>query len=131
MDGLMDIGETDGTENDDDSDDYGAEEPDDTHPETMIIAYEKQIDKKRKERDDEKYGEYRSSDLILCSCTEIERVWSAAEKVLTPARFSTHPVLLEAILFLRFNKKYWTQFTVSQAFKLVQKQDLHNRYKKE
>jgi hypothetical protein len=48
-DGLTDIGEKDGTENDDDSDEYGAEEPDDTHPEALMIAYEQQIDKKRKE----------------------------------------------------------------------------------
>jgi hypothetical protein len=47
---------------------------------------------------------------------EIERLWSAAEKVLSPARFSTHPTLLESILFS------------SSAIKLVKEEDSSKRY---
>jgi hypothetical protein len=97
----------------------------------LQIAYEKQITKKRKARDDDKYGEYRNCDFMLESGAEIERVWSSVEKVLSPARFSTHPILLEAILFLRFNQKYWTLFTVSQAIKSVRNEESSKRYKKE
>jgi hypothetical protein len=67
----------------------------------------------------------------LGSGVEIERVWSAAEKFLIPARFSTHPLLLDAILFLRFNEKYWTQYTVTQATMMVRKDKSNKRYKKE
>jgi hypothetical protein len=75
-------------------------------PKTVMIAYKEQMEKNRKERDEDKYGEYRKCDFIRGSAAEIERVWSAAEKVLSPARFSSHPSLLESILFLQFNKKY-------------------------
>jgi hypothetical protein len=63
-------------------------------PKTVKIAYKEQMEKKRKEQDEDKYGEYRKCDFILGSAAVIERVWSAAEKVLSPARFSTHPSLL-------------------------------------
>jgi hypothetical protein len=45
--------------------------------------------------------------------------------------FSTHPILLEAILFLLFNQKYWTLFKESQAIKSVQNEESSKRYKKE
>jgi hypothetical protein len=101
----------DGTdsEDEDDSEDGGVSLHDavaHVTPEALCLEYEKQIERKRKQRDEIKYGEYRNCDFILGSGAEIERVWSAAEKFLIPARFSTHPLLLEAILFLRFNEKY-------------------------
>jgi hypothetical protein len=98
---------------------------------SLQSTYEKHMNRKRKEREEEKYGQHINCDFILGSAAEIERVWSAAERVLTNDRFSTHPVLLEAILFLRFNQKYWTKCTVCQAIKLVQKEDSNKRYKKE
>lgn len=97
----------------------------------LQIAYNERIDKKRKERADEQYGDYRNCDFILGSAAEIERVWSAAEKILTSDRFRTHPILLETILFLRFNKKYWNKHTVMQAIKLVKEDDSNERYEKE
>jgi hypothetical protein len=92
-------------------------------PKTVKIAYKEQMEKKRKERDEDIYGEYRKCDFILGSAAEIERVWSAAEKVRSPARFSTHPPLLESILFLQFNKKHWSKFIVSESIKLVKEED--------
>jgi hypothetical protein len=94
-----------------------------TSPKTVKIAYKEQMEKKRKERDEDIYGEYRKCDFILGSAAEIERVWSAAEKVLSPARFSTHPSLLGSILFLQFNKKHWSKFIVSESIKLVKEED--------
>jgi hypothetical protein len=70
-------------------------------------------------------------DFILGSGAEIERVWSAAEKTIFPARVSTHPLLYEANLFLRFNEKYWTQYTATQATMIVQRDDSNKRYQKE
>jgi hypothetical protein len=55
----------------------------------------------------------------------------SSEKFLIPARSSTHPLLLEAILFLRFNETYWTQYTVTQATMMVRKDNSNKRYKKE
>jgi hypothetical protein len=39
---------------------------------------------KRKQRDKIKYGEYRNWSLLVTIGAEIERVWSAAEKILIP-----------------------------------------------
>jgi hypothetical protein len=94
-------------------------------------AYIGEIHKKRKERAEERYGEYHKADFILGSAAEIERVWSSAEKILTPARFSIHPIQLEAILFLKYNKKYWNKSTIVQAIKLLKEEDSNERYKKE
>jgi hypothetical protein len=90
-------------------------------PKTVKIAYKEQMEKKRKERDEDKYGD--KCDFILGSAAEIERVWSAAEKVLSPARFSTHPSLLESNFFLQLNRKYWSKFTVSESVKMVKEED--------
>jgi hypothetical protein len=58
-------------------------------------------------------------------------VWSSGEKILTPARFSTHPIQLEAIIFLKYNKKHWNNSTVVEAIKLLKEVDRNERYKKE
>jgi hypothetical protein len=50
---------------------------------------------------------------------------------LQPARFSTHPIQLEAILLLKCNRKYWSKSTVAQAIKMVKEEDSNERYKKE
>jgi hypothetical protein len=94
-------------------------------------AYIGEIHKKRKERAEEGNDEFHKADFILGSAAEIERVWSSAEKILTPARFSTHPIQLEVILFLKYNKKYWNKSTVVQAIKLLKQEDRNERYKKE
>jgi hypothetical protein len=94
-------------------------------------AYIGEIHKKRKERAEERYGEYHKADFILGSAAEIERVWSSAEKILTPARLSTHPIQLEVILFLKYSKKYWNKSTIVQAIKLLKEEDSNERYKKE
>jgi hypothetical protein len=67
---------------------------------------------------------------ILGSAAEAER-GSMADKILQPARFSTSPYLLEVILFLNFNNKYWEKRTVAKAISLVQEEDSHERYDKE
>jgi hypothetical protein len=121
------------SENEDDCDDGGVRVYDaDAYvpPEDLRMEYEKQIERKRKQMDAIKYGEYRNCDFILGSGAEIERVWSAAEKNLIPCPLSTHPLLLEAILFHRFNENYWTQFTVTQTTMMVRKDNSNKRYNK-
>jgi hypothetical protein len=62
---------------------------------------------KAKQRDKIKYGEYRNCDFILGSGAEIDRVWSAAEKILIPNLLHHSNSSARAILFLRFNENYW------------------------
>jgi hypothetical protein len=71
-------------------------------------VYNVEIYKKRKERAEERYGDYHKADFVPGSAAEIERVWSSAEIFLQPARFSTHPLQPEAILLLKDNRKYWS-----------------------
>jgi hypothetical protein len=75
------------SENEDDCDDGGVrvhEAGAHVPPEELHMEYEKQIERKSKQRDEIKYGEYRNCDFNLCSGAEIERVWFAAEKILIP-----------------------------------------------
>jgi hypothetical protein len=50
---------------------------------------------------------------------------------LTPTRFNTHPIQLEAILLLKYSRKYWSKSTVAQVIKMVREEDSNERYKKE
>jgi hypothetical protein len=52
-------------------------------------------------------------------------------QAIQPVRFSTSPYLLEVILFLKFNNKYWHKRTVAKAIGLVQEEDSNERYDKE
>lgn len=72
---------------------------------------------KRKQRE-ETVGEtqYHDSNFILASAAEVERLWSHAGLVLTKARRGMTPMLLEAILFLKFNRRFWDQNLVSEAY---------------
>jgi hypothetical protein len=58
-------------------------------------------------------------------------VWSTADQILKPARFSTSPYLLEAILFLKYNSKYWDKRTIDKAIQLLQEQNSNERYEKD
>jgi hypothetical protein len=73
---------------------------------------------KRKQREETAGGEdqYHNSDFILGSAAEVERLWSHAGLVLTKSRRSMTPMLLEAILFLKCNRRFWDQNLVAEAF---------------
>jgi hypothetical protein len=64
-------------------------------------------DGRMKVESEEEMGDYFDCRFILGSLVKVERVWSMADKILQPSRFSTCPYLLEVILFLKFNNKYW------------------------
>ena len=48
-----------------------------------------------------------NANFILGSVAEVERLWSTADRVLDGKRNRTTPLLFEAFLFLKYNKKYW------------------------
>jgi len=58
---------------------------------------------------------YINVDFIRGSAAEVERLWSAAKRILTDTRSRTTPRLFEAILYLKFNKDYWGQYEVNIA----------------
>ena len=54
-------------------------------------------------------------DFILGSAAEVERLWSLAENILTDGRMSITPLMLETILFLKVNRRFWDATSVSRA----------------
>jgi hypothetical protein len=103
----------------------------DADREEMIDPFDARVAKRMKVEAEEELGDYFDRRLILGSAAEVERVWSMADKILQPARFSTSPILLEIILFLKFKNEYWDKRTVAKAISLVQEEDSNERYDKE
>lgn len=58
---------------------------------------------------------YMPCNFILGSVAEVERVWSMAKHLLGDKRHAMTPLLLEALLFLRFNERIWDEQLVAQA----------------
>ena len=52
---------------------------------------------------------------VLGSVAEVERVWSMAKHLLGDLRHSMSPIILEALLFLRFNERFWDAELVAKA----------------
>lgn len=74
------------------------------------------MDRKR-EREQATAGQdaYINCDYITGSVAEVERLWSLARHILTYERMSTKPINVEALLFLKANKRFWDEVTVQKA----------------
>jgi hypothetical protein len=75
---------------------------------------------KRKQREEAESGEmqYMNTNFILGSAAVVERLWSNAGNILTKNRSGMTPQLLEAILFLKYNRRFWNQALVSDAYQM-------------
>ena len=69
-------------------------------------------------------------DHVICSAAEPERLWSEARYILTTQRARMAPIMLEAILFLRFNKRLWDERTVMIARSKVREEQREERLAK-
>ena len=58
---------------------------------------------------------YMDCGFILGSVAEVERVWSIAKHLLGDVRHKMAPMMLEALLFLRFNERFWDEQLVAKA----------------
>ena len=59
---------------------------------------------------------YGNCDSIYGSCAEVERLWSIAKHILTDVRKGMmDPIMFEAILFLKLNRRLWTLDDAVQA----------------
>lgn len=54
-------------------------------------------------------------DHVIGSAAEVERLWSEARWILTDNRSKTAPILVEAILFLRYHRGLWDENSVMEA----------------
>lgn len=77
-----------------------------------------EISKKRKRRrlSDE---EVKYIDCTFCVATSntVERLFSACKHVLTDQRKHRSPIMFEALMFLKVNRKYWDVIMVATAMK--------------
>lgn len=81
-----------------------------------------QIFERRKRRKIISTKVYIDLRFVLGSTAEIERLFSAAGRILTDTRISMTPMLLETLLYLKVNRKYWNFRTVIQAMSKSRKE---------
>ena len=81
---------------------------------------------RRKEKRRTETG-YINCDFICGSTAELERLWSQAELIYSSNRQSMHPMMLDALLFLKFNRRFWNAKTVAGAHDRVKKQSFMKR----
>lgn len=113
----------DDTDDDDNEEDDGEEEEDDDDDEVedeeedfTLLA---EVKRKKLRRDPS--SEYINCDFIPGSAVEVERLWSHAELILRTARRKMSPILFEALLFIKFNHRFWDVHLVADAISEVRR----------
>ena len=83
-----------------------------------LLAEIKQAEAKRKAASSRAYeSKYVNLDFVLGSAAEVERLWSMAKYVLVQQRRSMAPKMFECLMFLKFNRRFWDEALVIQAFR--------------
>eukprot|EP00171_Calliarthron_tuberculosum_P007903 IDg7903t1 len=72
--------------------------------------------------------QYKDCGFILGSNAEVERLFSLAGNVYSANRRSMTPQVFEAIVFLKYNRRFWDQDLVSQAVRHAKKEASNQRY---
>ena len=104
------------------------ESEDDTEPETLeeVLAHRA---KKRKLQEEKRKQQkqsgrlssnraYRDPSKFICATSNCcERLFSEAKYILVPHRSAMSPILFEALLFLKKNKRFWGLDLVARAMK--------------
>ena len=75
------------------------------HVATSSLSIHERLAKRRKLKG--QLDEYVNRDFILGSVAEAERVWSVAKYILSEHRSSLTPRMFEALIFLRYNERFW------------------------
>ena len=75
------------------------------------------------------YIDYVNCDFILGSTACVERLWSIAKEILHGPRNRTSPIMVEALLFLRENRRLWSINNAVEATAIVNDNRLSDRQK--
>lgn len=86
------------------------------------LSYFQEIEAKRRRL--EMRTEYILPNFLPATSCTVERLFSSAKWVLSDVRKRMSPILAEAILFLKFNRRLWNMKTVALAMKM----DQNSRY---
>lgn len=62
-------------------------------------------------------GKYICADFVLGSVAEVERVWSMAKFIMSDKRNSLKPLMFEALMFLKYNARFWGDQLIAEAMK--------------
>eukprot|EP00171_Calliarthron_tuberculosum_P002072 IDg2072t1 len=79
---------------------------------TRPLTMEERLEKRQKVS---RISDYINCDFVLGSIAESERVWSICKYVLSDHRCSLTPQLFEAIIYLRYNDRFWDPQLVAEA----------------
>ena len=60
---------------------------------------------------------YMCTDFILGSAAAVERLWSSAKHILSNERSKLKPLVFEAIMFLKYNERFWGEQLVAEAMR--------------
>lgn len=71
--------------------------------------------------------DYVDCSFILGSVAIVERLWSLSGHILRPERSRLLPINLEALLFLKINKRYWDEHLVQKALDIVMERERNAR----
>lgn len=99
-----------------------------TEGKSWLDKHEERLAKRLKTEEQDPSNEYINCDFILGSAAEVERLWSIAGKVFPKDRANMHPIQVEALLFLRINKRFWDKREVVEAIRQA-KQEASAKYK--
>jgi hypothetical protein len=97
-------------------------------PGTGALSFQERLAKRLKTEEQDPRDEYINCDFILGSAAEVERLWSIAGQVFPKNRANMHPIQVEALLFLRINKRFWDKLEVVEAMKRA-KQEASEKYR--
>ena len=95
-----------------------------TTTEPLKKKYKDMLKQKREERTSLKSSKYHRGlkKAILGSASEVERVWSSAGHIMTKDCSSMSPIVFEAIMYLKYNRRLWDLSDVVEANKRRKKQ---------
>jgi hypothetical protein len=72
---------------------------------------------------------YVNLDFVLGSAAD-ERLWNQAKYCMSHHRKRITPQLFESLVFLKYNKEFWTDTLIIQAYRNAQAQKSTERYAK-
>ena len=110
-----------------DSDDSDSEEEDPQTLEELLIhlAKKRKLEEAKKKKQQAQAGlpatnsRYRDPSKFICATSNCcERLFSEAKYILVPHRSAMSPILFEALLFLKKNRRFWNLELVAQAMKI-------------
>lgn len=73
--------------------------------------------KDEEEAEEEAANTYIDTRPFLSSAAIVEQLWSEADAILVKRRRRMNPIMLECLLFLKANRKYWNQEDICTALK--------------